>query len=133
MLRLISSKRCSKCGNRYTDMEYKWCQPCQINYLEKNFTEWTSGNKQIDDFIQERQLEFDYNTDKVFEWIPYNQFNDIEEIGKSDITTVYLAVWRDGILYYDYKNEKKWMRESDQKVFLKYFSQNTIDEFLYEV
>jgi hypothetical protein len=38
-----------------------------------------SGNEKIDDFIQERQLKTNKN-DVVFEWIPYNQFN---EIGKN--------------------------------------------------
>ena len=114
-------------------MEHKWCKPCQRNHLKINFTKWTSGNKQVDSFIQKKQLEIDHYTDIVFEWIPYNQFNDIKELGKSDFTTAYSAVLRDGILYYDYKNEFKWMRESDQKVILKYILQNIIDKFLDEV
>ena len=120
---------CKQCGNNYTCKKYKWCKPCQINHLKKNFTKWTSGNKQIDKFIQERQLETGY-TDVLFEWVPYNQFNDIEEIGINDFTTVHLAVWKDGTLYRDYKNENKWIRESDQKVVLKCFS---LDQSLYEV
>ena len=123
---------CKQCGNKYTYGWCEWCKPCQINHLKNNFTNWTSGNNQIDDFIQERQLKTVYPY-VLFEWIPYNQFNDIEEIGKSDFTTVYSAVSRDGILCYDYKKEKKWMRQSDQMVILKYFSQNVIDEFLNEV
>src|ERR1051325_3709924 len=99
MQRLISSKRCKECGNKYTETLHKWCKPCQINHLENNFTIWTSGNNQIDFFIQRRQLNTDYN-DVLIEWIPYNQFNNIEEICKSDLTTIYLAVWRDGPLYY---------------------------------
>src|SRR5436305_13721556 len=116
MSRLISSKQCKQCGNKYTYEWRKWCKPCQINNLKKNFTEWTSGNKQIDSFIQERQLEVDV-FDKLFEWIPYNQFNEIKEISQSDLFTVYSAVWKNGPLFYD----KEWMRESDKKVILKYF------------
>ena len=103
-----------------------------IIIIKKNFTNWTSGNKQIDEFIQEKQLEVNYYN-KLFEWIPYNQFNDIEEIGKSDFTTVYSAVWKNGSLYYDYKNKCKWVRKSDQEVVLKYFLQNAINELLNEV
>ena len=125
----FKSECCKQCGNKYTNMEYQWCKPCQINHLKNNFTKWTSENNQIDDFIQERQLKTDYN-DVLFEWIPYNQFSDIEKIGKSDFTTAYLAVWRDGPLYH-YK--KEWKRNPDQKVFLKYFSQNVIGEFLNKV
>ena len=123
---------CKKCFKIYTDKNYKWCKPCEINYLKKNFTKWTSGNKKIDSFIQERQLEVDYY-DKVFEWISYNQFNDVKEIGKSYLAIAYSAVWRDGPLYYDYKDKKEWIRESDKKAILKYFSQNVIDELLNEV
>ena len=46
------------------------------------------------------QLNIDNYHDIVFEWIPYNQFNDIKEIGKSDFITVYSAIWRDGPLRY---------------------------------
>ena len=92
---------------------------------------WTSGNKQIDDFIQKRQ--FKIHTDVIFEWIPYNQFNDVELISKNDLITIYSAVWKNGPLYYDYFNKKEWKRESDKKVILKYFLQNLVDELLNEV
>ena len=36
----------------------------------------------------------DYN-DLVVEWIPYNQFNNIKEIGKGDSATIYSAIWKD--------------------------------------
>ena len=114
-------------------MGYKWCKPCEINYLKKNFTKWTSGNKQIDDFIQRRQLEINY-TDVLFEWVSYDQFNDIKELGsKSDLITVYSAVWKNGPLYYDYQNKNEWIRGSYKKVILKYFLQNLVDELLNEV
>src|ERR1700722_1910005 len=79
---------------------YKWCKLCQINYLEKNFTNW-SGNKIIDDFIQEMRLKMNSFWDIVFEWIPYNKFSDIKEIGKSGFNTIYSATWKDGQLCYD--------------------------------
>ena len=122
---------CKQCGNKYTYEWLKWCKPCEINNLEKNFTKWTSGNEQIDDFIQRRQLEINY-TDVLFEWVSYDQFNDVKEIGKSDLTSIYSAVWRNGPLYY---NNGEWMRKSDEKVALKCFcnSQNITDELLNEV
>ncbi|GBC07901.1 hypothetical protein RclHR1_07770001 [Rhizophagus clarus] len=51
--------RCEKCNEKYVDSSYarcEWCIPCQTNFLKKNFANWTSGNKIIDDFIRERQL-----------------------------------------------------------------------------
>ena len=124
--------KCKQCYNKYTNMEYKWCKPCEINNLKKNFTKWTSGNKQIDNFIQRRQLEINY-TDVLFEWISYDQFNVVKEIGKNDLFMVYSALWNNGPLYYDYHNKMKWTRESDKKVILKHFLRNRINELLNEV
>ncbi|PKY28471.1 hypothetical protein RhiirB3_444657 [Rhizophagus irregularis] len=47
-----------------------------------------SGNKIINDFIQERQLKIESNDDIVFEWIPYNQFNEVKKTGKNGLITV---------------------------------------------
>ncbi|CAB5388398.1 unnamed protein product [Rhizophagus irregularis] len=58
----------------------------------KNFTEWTSENEIIDDFIQETQLNVDEYDNVLFEWILYNQFN-VKEISKSDSTPVYSVIW----------------------------------------
>ena len=62
--------------------------------------------------------------DIVFEWIPYNQLNNIKEINKGDYATVHSAIWKNGPLYY---NEKA--------VVLKclYNSQNTMNEILDKV
>ena len=90
---------------------------------------WPSGNKKIDDFIQEMQLK---SSDYVFEWIPYNQFNEIKETGKNDLITLYSAIWEDGPLCYDYI---KYTRDSNNKVALKCFhnSQNSIKFLIDEV
>jgi hypothetical protein len=69
---------CDKCICKYTNAEYKWCKPCQINYLKKNFTNWTSKNEQIDKLIQEMQLKINDCRDIIFEWVPYNQFIKIK-------------------------------------------------------
>ena len=93
---------------------------------------YCSGNKKIDDFIQEMQLKRNSHNDIIFEWIPYNQFNNIEEISKGDFATLYSATWKDGPLYY---YEKNYTRKSNKKVSLKLLhkkSQN-INEFLNEV
>ncbi|CAB4410384.1 unnamed protein product [Rhizophagus irregularis] len=121
---------CEYCGNLYTVDREKWCKPCQMDNLRHNFENWTSGNEKIDEFIQEKQLKFSTH-DSVVEWIPYNQFNNIKEIGKDDFATIYSAIWIDGPLYY---NEKKWKRGFNRKATLKfvYNSQNNVNEFLNE-
>ncbi|CAB5388837.1 unnamed protein product [Rhizophagus irregularis] len=126
---------CEKCGDKYTVLKKKWCKPCQINDLKQNFTNWTSGNEKIDEFIQEMQLKIESINNRIVEWIPYNQFNDIKKIGNDDIITIYTAVWINGPLEYRGKNKKEQERIPNEKVILKYLynSQNNINEFLNEL
>ena len=65
------------------------------------------------------QLKINKYEDTVFEWIPYNQFNEIKEIGKNSYYTMYSAIWKDGPLYYNdqYSN---YTRNSNKEVALKY-------------
>ncbi|GES73297.1 kinase-like domain-containing protein [Rhizophagus clarus] len=122
---------CKECGEKYID---KWCKSCHINYFKKDFVNWTSGNENIDDFIQDMQLKISKQSDTKFEWIPYDRFNNIEEISKNDLVTVHTAIWNDGPLHYN-NNEKKWLRESNKDVALKclYNSQSNINRLLNEV
>ncbi|EXX62734.1 uncharacterized protein OCT59_008415 [Rhizophagus irregularis] len=94
-----------------------------------NLTNWISGNEKIDDFIQERQLKINGHEDVIFEWIPYNQFNKIEEIGKNNSITVYSAIWKNGPLYYQHD---KYTRDSNKEVALKFLhnSQNLIESVI---
>ena len=80
---------CEKCYKVYTNIDYKWCKPCKINYLKSNFTSWTSGNEKINNFIQQKQLKIDRYNDVVFEWIPYNQFYNIKKSNKDNFVQQY--------------------------------------------
>ncbi|GBC08958.1 hypothetical protein RclHR1_08500003 [Rhizophagus clarus] len=75
-------------------MDIKWCKSCQINELNQNFTIWTSGNKMIDDFIQEIRLNVNGINDIIVEWIPYNQW---ERIAYKKVTLKYLYNSRNNI------------------------------------
>ena len=79
------------------------------------------------------QLKIDNYNDIIFEWIPYNQFNKIKEIGKGGFATVYSAIWKDGPLYYH--NKKLRRLSANKEVALKYLfnSQNITNKFLNEV
>src|SRR6266542_5199956 len=131
ILVLQFGKYCLCCNKIYTNIGSKWCKPCQINNLRINFTNWTSGNEKIDEFIQKMQLKIKKPNDIIFEWIPYNQFNDINEIVKYDTGTAYSAIWKDGPLYWC----GLYRRDSYNKVGLKclYNSQNNINEFFNKV
>ncbi|EXX50212.1 hypothetical protein RirG_273000 [Rhizophagus irregularis DAOM 197198w] len=55
----------------------------------------------------------------MFEWIPYDQFYDIEEIGKGGFSTVYSSLWEKGLLYNNDFDYKGWKRKPNTRVALK--------------
>ncbi|GBC09177.1 hypothetical protein RclHR1_08670001 [Rhizophagus clarus] len=125
---------CEKCSNRYEDKDNKWCNSCQINYLKNNFTNWTSGNNKLDEFIQQIQLKINNYYDSIFEWIPYHELININEIRKG----IFTAMWKDGSLCYS-KIERKYKRKLNEKVLIKclYNSQNinnlSLNEIAYSI
>ncbi|GES82301.1 kinase-like domain-containing protein [Rhizophagus clarus] len=76
----------------------------------------------------------DHFCKKCVEWIPYNQFNSIKEIGKHDSSIQYMAIWMNGPLKYE-KNKQEYERLSNKEVSLKCLvnSQVMISELLNEV
>jgi hypothetical protein len=125
---------CKECGNQYTDIKHKWCKSCQIDYLKNNFANWTSGNKKIDESIQEMQLKINKYSDIIVEWIPYDQFSKINKIGKGGFSIVYSALWKNGPLRYDTNNEELKKKYSISVALKCLFnSQNISNGFLNEV
>ncbi|GBC01690.1 hypothetical protein RclHR1_00430007 [Rhizophagus clarus] len=123
----FSRNKCETCGNEYKNKK-EWCKACQLSHLKNNFTNWTSGNEQVDEFIQKMQLRIKYN-DTIFEWIPYDEFINIKEIGKN-----VFAIWKDGLLRYS-ERTGQYKRELNKKVLLKYLynSQNINNAILNEI
>ncbi|UZO25417.1 uncharacterized protein OCT59_017682 [Rhizophagus irregularis] len=58
-----------------------WCQSCNAKRSKDNFKNWTSGNKVIDEFIQQSQLNAVYYK-KYLEWIPFEKFQNITYIAE---------------------------------------------------
>ncbi|GBB99966.1 hypothetical protein RclHR1_00370007 [Rhizophagus clarus] len=58
-----------------------WCQPCNAKRFKDNFKNWTSGNKIIDEFIQQSQLNA-VHYKKCLEWIPFEKFQNITYIAE---------------------------------------------------
>jgi serine/threonine protein kinase len=81
------------------------------------------------------QLKIDSYQNIIFEWIPFNQFINIKEIGKGGFATVYSAIWKDGPLCYNGSKYEYARNNWNKKVALKclYNSQNISSEFLNEV
>src|SRR5438034_10490293 len=96
---MVLNKICEKCN----------CI-CNAKHFQQNFDNWTSGNNDIDKFIQDTQLSAHNNTKKVLEWISYDKFYDIKYIIEGEFGKIYRANWIDG--YIDKWNDKSqnWKR-----------------------
>ncbi|CAB5318367.1 unnamed protein product [Rhizophagus irregularis] len=127
----IYDNECKRCGE-HNDYQWGWCKSCQINDFKKNFTNWTSGNEKIDSLIQKKQFEINKSFDIIIEWISYDQFDDIKELGKDEFSTIYSAIWKDGPLIYD-DNKHEYSREQSMKVNFKLYKSQNINGFLNEV
>ena len=53
-----------------------YCEYCVRNYLKAKFSNWTSGNDDIDNLIRTCQMET-LDPSKIVEWIPYNNLTII--------------------------------------------------------
>ncbi|RHZ82820.1 hypothetical protein Glove_103g67 [Diversispora epigaea] len=112
---------CPECNQEYADTYWKWCKPCNSKHFQNDFNNWTSGNDKIDKFIQDSQLNAN-NHYQVIEWIPYDRFKDVKQIGKGGFGTIHYARWIDGyIKKWDIENQQ-WKRWDDNsEVALKKF------------
>jgi hypothetical protein len=107
---------CENCNEECLATLY--CEHCVRNYLKAKFSNWTSGNKDVDNLIQKCQMETltPYN---VIEWIPYSNLQNIKYLTKGGCSEIYTADWIDG--YYNKwdSKEKKLKRFGTHKVILK--------------
>ena len=107
---------------------------CNTIYFQRNFENWTSGNKDIDELIQHSQLNATYRFN-CLEWIPYENFQNITFIAKGGFGKIHSADWPEGyVTHWDIENEK-WDKWYDQKVALKSLdnSSDMSTDFLNEV
>src|SRR5437763_3007938 len=121
---------------------YPWCKECVPSCLIEG---WTSGNSEIDNFIKDTiyNAENCYNRDTgkyhplFLEWVPFDRFEDIKQIGKGGFAKVYSAKWIDGKAKYIKQENGSWKKLDPlpMKVALKKLngSQNMSAEYLNEV
>ncbi|GBB90394.1 hypothetical protein RclHR1_17330003 [Rhizophagus clarus] len=107
---------------------------CYSRHFQQNFENWTSGNNDIDKFIQGTQLSCHYDASKALEWIPYDRLNKIEYIAKGGFGKVYRAKWIDGNII-DWNDNQNWKRTGPKFVALKSLdnSNNITFEFMNEI
>lgn len=123
---------CEECQQPNTSE--KWCQTCNGQHFQQSFPNWTGGNTQIDAFIQQCQLEATSNWN-VLEWIPYEQFKNVEHIANGGFGKVEKTEWERGPIA-NWNSEKKcWMVYKNKTVALKTLSnsQNLNTDFLQEI
>ncbi|RGB39627.1 kinase-like domain-containing protein [Rhizophagus diaphanus] len=85
-----------------------YCEYCVRNYLKANFSNWTSGNDDINNLIQKCQMEC-LGPDNIVEWIPYNNFKNIKYLTKGGFSEIYTADWINGN-YREWDSEKQQLR-----------------------
>ncbi|RHZ54943.1 hypothetical protein Glove_421g34 [Diversispora epigaea] len=117
----MSFGECPECNQGRSG--YNWCKLCTSKHFQNDFNNWTSGNDKIDKFIQDAQLNANYSSD-VIEWIPYDRFKGVKQIGKGGFGTIHYASWIDGyIRKWDIKNQqwKRYDKNREVEVALKKF------------
>ena len=124
-------KNCSYCNKPFT--EELWCKECDPFRIVEG---WTSGNPDIDNFIKDTMYNARDNESDFLEWVPFDRFTDIKEVGEGGFAKVYSATWIDGKLKYE-KVDGSWKKKEPEpkKVALKRLngSQNMSAEYLNEV
>ena len=131
----VNNKNCSYCNKPFT--EELWCEECDPFRMIEG---WTSGNNDIDKFIKDTIYDArksKYSSEVEFlEWVPFDRFEDIKQIGVGGFAEVYSATWIDGKAEHTYHYEG-WERNEPKsmEVALKRLngSQNMSAEYLNEV
>ena len=95
-----------------------YCEHCVRNYLKSKFSNWTSGNSDIDNLLQQCQMET-LRPDKIVEWIPYFNFKNIKYLTKGGCSEIYTAIWIGGRYDEWDSKEKKLTRIGSSYVVLK--------------
>jgi hypothetical protein len=128
----MNHKNCSYCNKPF--IEKLWCKECDPFRMIEG---WSSGNNDIDKFIKNTIY---YTREFVawgfLEWVSFDKFKDIEQIGEGGFSKIYSATWNDGKA--EYRRQKGvCIKKEPQpiKVALKRLngSQNITAEYLNKV
>ncbi|CAG8450694.1 11711_t:CDS:2 [Acaulospora morrowiae] len=121
---------CEDCNN--STYATQFCEFCIRNYLIQTFDKWDSGNDKINKLIQETQ-ENVICPYQVVEWIPYENFDNINLLDQGGFSTVFTATWENG--YFNEWNSitKSLERRGEpQQIVLKQLNSSTDDSWLNE-
>src|SRR4051812_6439638 len=101
--------------NCYHPPKKLWCKECVPSCIIEG---WTSGNSEVDKFIKDTIYnakqhydEINYEYHPLFlEWVPFDRFEDIKQIGEGGFAKVYSAKWIDGQSYYTKQGNGSWKK-----------------------
>ena len=89
-------KKCNECNKRRKTLDASH-QVCHICYIMKTIFK-PSGNKIIDDLINHTQKN---GRRQKMEFVPYDNFKNIEFIAEGGFSMIYKATWVDGPINWD--------------------------------
>ena len=107
---------CGECNEPGTGRG--WCKPCNAKRFTENFKNWISGNKDIDEFIQQSQLDA-VCFSKCLEWVPFEKFQDVTYITRGGFGKIYYAIWLEGYIEFWDIEKQMWRRSVNKHVALK--------------
>src|ERR1044072_141410 len=123
--------------NCYNPPEKLWCKECVPSCIVEG---WTSGNSEVDNFIKDTIYNAKYLYDShpsFLEWVPFDKFEDIKQIGEGGFSKVYSVKWINGQAKYIKQDDGSWKKSEPEpiNVALKRLngSQNMSAEYLNEV
>ena len=90
-----------------------WCKECIPScIIEEKIEGWTSGNSEIDNFIKDTiyNAKLQYSRPLFLEWVPFDRFEDIKQIGEGGFAKVYSAKWIDGQSKYYKQDNGIWKK-----------------------
>ncbi|POG63812.1 hypothetical protein GLOIN_2v523331 [Rhizophagus irregularis DAOM 181602=DAOM 197198] len=117
-------KKCNECNKRRKPLDESH-QICHVCYkIKKVYKYGPSGNNTIDDFIRNTQVNLVKKNGKM-EFVPYDQFKNIEFIAEGGFSKIYKATWIDGPVI-NYSNTRNIRQENYTVVLKKLNNSNNI-------
>ncbi|GES73389.1 kinase-like domain-containing protein [Rhizophagus clarus] len=117
--------RCVECKQINTGEN--WCQTCNSRRLQQNFNNWTSGNNDVDKFIQNIQLSA-RNKYQLLEWIPYDRFSKVKYVAKGEFGKIYKAIWNHhGLISHWDVCKSQWKKIAS---YVKIIDDNSLNHFV---
>ncbi|CAG8500023.1 14503_t:CDS:2 [Dentiscutata heterogama] len=107
-------RHCEYCNNPAIAITY--CENCIRNYLERDFSKWTTGNSKFDKLIQERQINSVSPSD-IFEWIPFEKFTNLVFKEEGTFSLIYAATWEDGP-FTEWDTENQELKRSGGEIYI---------------